>query len=213
MRRNSQRQNKKKGGAKTLRSGIRNYPAPHIVSLNQSHVFQLKNLITVTANGSGVIAGMIPCDPSATLAAPFASGAMFNEWTNIATLFSAIKCIQLECHFEPSSSDEVKGDSSIGIAIAGNLTSISNFATSYLATVDNADSQRWNPILDTSGRGRYHSIRHRPSLNWGGTATPASSAAVYAGAVGGIGMYGSTAVNLQAFTILVVGTYLLSNRS
>lgn len=156
---------------------------------------------------------MIPCDPSATLGAPFASGAMFNEWSTVATLFSAIKCIQLECHIEPSSSDEVKGDSSIGFAIASNRTSIANFATTYLATVDNADSQRWVPTLDTSGRGRYHSLRHIPSLQWGGTATPASSAAVYAGAVGGIGFYGSTAANLQCFTILVVGTYWLSNRS
>lgn len=211
--RRTKRQGKRSQGGKSVRSGSRNYPAPITIPLNDSKVFQFRNLITVTSNGSGVVAGMIPCDPSATLAAPFASGALFNEWSTVATLFSAIKCVQLECQFEPSSSDEVKGDSSIGFAIAGNLTAISNFATSYLATVDNADSQRWNPVLDTSGRGRYHAIRHRPSLNWGGTATPASSAAVYAGAVGGIGMYGSTAISLQVFTILVVGTYVLSNRS
>lgn len=194
-------------------SGFFKYPAPISIPLNQVIRVQLRNLITVTSNGSGVIAGMIPCDPSATLAAPFAAGALFPEWTNFGTLFSGIKCVQLECTFMPSSSDEVKGDASIGVAIAGNLTSISNFATSYIATMDNGDSQHWNPTLDTSGRGVYHSIKHRKSLLWGGTATPASSAAVYAGAVGGIGMYASTAVSLNLFSIRVVGTYLLSSRS
>jgi len=176
-------------------------------------MFQFRNLITVTSSVGGVVSGMIPCDPSATLGAPFAAGALFNEWTSIATLFSAIKCIQLECYARSGSSDEVKGDASIGIAIATNLTSIANFATSYLATMDNADSQVYNPVLDTTAKGAYHALKHRPSLNWGGTSTPASSSAVYAGAVGGIGFYGSTAVSLQVMTIQVVGTYLLSQRS
>jgi len=210
----------KRRGKKTFRkkekkvmSGRYLYPAPIVISQNQAIRWQFRNLITVTSSVGGIVSGMIPCDPSAVLAAPFAAGAMFPEWTNVATFFSAVKCIQLECYFQPASSDEVKGDSSIGVAIASNLTSISNFATSYVATMDNGDSQTWNPILDQSGRGIYHSLKHRPSLLWGGVATPASSAAVYAGCPGGIGMYQSTAVSLLVYTIRVVGTYLLSVRS
>jgi len=205
---------KKKGGGKGLvKVGFQLYPKPYKMPPTNTFLMQFRNLITITANGSGVVSGMLPCDPSATLAAPFASGAMFNEWTNVAALFSQIKCLQLECTFQSSSQDEVKGDSSIGMAIASNLTSISNFATSYLATMDNAESQSWPFIMDQSGIGRYHSMRHKRSLNWGGTATPASSAAIYAGCVGGIGIYCSTAINLQCATVMVVGTYLLSQRS
>jgi len=209
MRRESKRKPRRK---RQIVSGYQQYPAPYKV-VNKTYVIQFRNLITVTSNGSGVISGMIPCDPSATLSAPFASGALFPEWTNVAALFSAIKCIQLECTFVPSTSDEVKGDSQFGVSIAHNRTSISNFATSYAATEDNEDSQTWNAILDQSGRGRYHAFRHLKSLNWGGTATPASSAAVYAGAVGGIGMYCSTAVSLQLFTVHVCATYVLGQRS
>jgi len=206
---------KKRSERKTVTSGYGRYPSPISKPLNQAIVFQFRNLIAVTSNGSAVVSGTIPCDPSAILAAPFAAGAMFPEWaSNIQPLFSSVKCIQLECFFQPSTVDEVKGDSTLGVAIAGNLTSIANFAISYLATMDNGDSQDWNPMLDTSGRGRYHAIRHRKSLLWGGTATPASSAAIYAGAPGGIGVYGSfPAINSQVFTIRVVGTYLLSSRS
>jgi hypothetical protein len=213
MKKRFSRRSSRRKGERKVTSGFYRYPAPIVIPLNQAIRVQMRNLITVTSSVGGIISGMIPCDPSAVLAAPFAAGAMFNEWSSWAALFSAIKCVQLECTFMPSSSDEVKGDASIGVAIAGNLTSIANFATSYLAAMDNGDSHHWNPVLDTSGRGIYHSIRHRPSLNWGGTSTPASSSAVYAGAVGGIGMYASTAVSLNLFTIRVVGTYLLSNRS
>jgi len=216
MRRRGGKRNgsRRRGGRKLLASGTNKYPAPKRYVGASTIVFQFRNLITVTSNGSAIISGFIPCDPSATLAAPFAPGAMFNEWTSVATLFSQIKCLQLECHFSPASADDVKGDTSIGVVIAGNLTSISNFATSYVATMDNVDSQNWNPLMDHSGRGRYHAIRHRPTLAWGGTSTPASSAAIYAGCVGGIGMYGSFNANAtNFFNILVVGTYLLAQRS
>jgi len=213
LKRGNRRRSGKSRRPKTLRSGTYAYPAPVTLTPNRTYMLQFSNTITVTSTVGGIISGMIPCDPSAILAAPFAVGAMFPEWTNAATLFSAIKCVQLECHFSPSSSDEVKGDSSIGIAIASNRTSISNFAVSYIAVSDNTDRQLWNPTLDTSGRGRYHALKHNKSLLWGGVATPASSAAIYAGCVGGIGMYGSTAVSLQLFTIVVVGTYLMSQRA
>jgi len=215
----SQRSNRRKKsgqkrrGPKKFRSGTYSYPAPIALPPTRSYTIQLSNLITVTSNVGGNISGYIPCDPSAILAAPFAAGAMFPEWTLIAQLFSAIKCVQLECHLSPASSDEVKGDTNIGVIIASNMTSISNFATSYTAISDNADRQTWNPILDQSGRGRYHALRHRPTLQWGGTSTPASSAAVYAGAVGGIGFFGTGAVSLLTFTVMVVGTYRLSQRS
>jgi len=211
--RRGKKSERKKGGKRLVKVGYNLYPQPYRMPATNTFLIQFRNLITITANGSGVVSGMIPCDPSATLAAPFASGAMFTEWTNVASLFSQIKCLQLECTFYPSSQDEVKGDTSIGMAIATNITSISNFATSYVATMDNAMSQSWPFIMDQSGIGRYHALKHKKSLAWGGTATPASSAAIYAGCVGGIGIYCSTAISLQCATVMVVGTYLVSQRS
>lgn len=196
------------------RSNRRAFPSPFRMPPTRQQIFQFRNLITCTSNGSGIISGMIPCDPSATLAAPFAAGAMFNEWSSVATLFSQIKCIQLECWFHANTTDEVKGDIQTGLAMATNITSISNFATSYLATADNADSQLWTSLNDNSGRPRYHALKHRRSLGWGGVATPAASAANYIGCVGGIGIYGSSyVINTQYFTIKVVGTYRLAQRS
>lgn len=156
--------------------------------------------------------GTIPCAPESVLAAPFPAASLFPEYSSISTLYSHIKCIQLEITFMPCTSDEVKGDATIGLVISGNL--MRNGAPgSYAGAVDNGDSQSWNPVLDVSGRGRYHAIKHRPSLQWN-VSTTTGNTVNYSGCPGGIAMFGSGFLPSTAvFTALVVGSYLVSSRS
>lgn len=87
MKKRFSRRSSRRKGERKVTSGFFRYPAPIVIPLNQAIRVQMRNLITVTSSVGGIISGMIPCDPSATLAAPFAVGAMFNEWSSWAALF------------------------------------------------------------------------------------------------------------------------------
>jgi hypothetical protein len=195
-----------------IASGYQLYPAPLSIPLGNSVRIQLRNIITVTSDGSGVVNGTIPCNPAATLSAPFPSAALFSEWTNWSTVFAQVKAVQLECTFR-SAYVETKGDTITNLAISGNLQS-NGAPGSYAVVIDNGDSQTWPLTLDTAGVGRYHAIKHKKSLQWAAIASPFPSGNNYVGCPGGIGMYGSSyPVSTHLFDILVVGTYLLSSRT
>jgi hypothetical protein len=169
-------------------------------------------VVNVTSNGSGLIAGFIPCDPSSTLSSTFQTVAMFTEWSSLAALFSQIRCVQLEVTFVPLSLDEVKGDTTYSISISSNLQ-VATTPGSYGVVDDNCDSQLYPFATDTSGRGRYHALRHSPKLGFSSIGTPASST-IYSGCPGAIQIFASPLANSTIYlSCQIVGTYDLMSRS
>lgn len=192
-------------------SEYRRYPGPIEIPLNQSYMIQLRGFFGATTDGSGNIAGMIPCDPSATLSSVFGSVAMFNQWSSWVVLFRNIKCVAFEVKMLPCYTDEVKGDIAHALIVSGNLQAQIT-ASNYGGLSDNTDSQLYNPTLDTASKGLYHSIRHRKSLQWADVNTPVPGG--YAGCPGSISFYGAGfPASTQLVLIHVTGTYLLSNRT
>lgn len=193
-------------------SGYQRYPAPLRLPPTRRYRMQLRNVVNITSNGSGVISGAIPCDPSVTLSATFQSVAMFTEWTSLAGLFSLVRCIQLECTFLPLSLDEVKGDVNGSLSISSNLQ-VASAPGSYGLTDDNTDSQLYPFTGDTSGRGRYHAVRHRPTLTFMVVGTPSSST-IYSGCPGSIGIFcNPVAASTIYMSVQIVGTYEFMSRS
>jgi hypothetical protein len=181
--------------------------------LNQSVMIQLRNIAIGSTNGSGVIAGVIPCDPSSTLSATFGSNPLFPEWSDWSALFQHVKCVQLEVKLLAQTSDEVKGDVNRGLVVAGNLQNIT-VPSNYGSVADNGDSQIWNPLQDQSSRGLYHAIRHRSSIEWASSSTPSPSSIQYVGCPGGIAIYGDTLpASLGIILLHITGTYKVSSRT
>lgn len=219
----SKRQNKKNGKTSrftrsgpsngTVLSGYHRYPAPIKMPLSQQFRMQLSGAVGISTNSSGVIAGVLPCDPSVTLAAPFTATAMFAEWSNLLALFTQVKCIQLDVRIVPNQVDETKGTLDAVVAIAGNLQ-VTTTPSAISDLSDNPDCQLYPVLLDTAGVGRYHAIRHTNRLIFSSTASPNPSSSIYTGCPGGIAFYGSgLPVSTQLMNILYYGTYVFSTRS
>jgi hypothetical protein len=189
------------------------YPLMIRLPPSQKYTIQLRNQVNATSNGSGILAGFLPCDPSATLSATFQSVTQFTEWSSLTALFSQIRCLQYCARFYPATTDEVKGDILPVLAISGNLQ-LATAPGSYNITADNTDSQIYPFLLDTSGKGRYHSFNHdRKRLEYSSTGTPSSST-IYSGCPGAIQVYASgLPINTVSLTIHIVGTYQLMSRS
>jgi len=209
----STRKSTRRRASRYMLSDYRRYPAPIQRTPRSQIVIQLRNYFLGTTNGSGVFAAVIPCDPSATLSATFGSTALFPEWSDWLALFGSVKCIQLEVKLHSATTDEVKGDVNRGLIMAGNLQNVT-VPSNYTSVADNADSQSWNVLQDTTPTGRYHAIRHSRSLEWAAASLPVPSNSNYIGCPGGIAFYGDTMpANLTICTVHVVGTYKLMNRT
>jgi hypothetical protein len=200
-------------GMQVVTLGTRKYPTPATINLNRVVKMQFRNFITITSNGSGIVNGILPCSPLATLAAPFPVSAMFPEYAAYSALYANVKCVQFEATFYAATSDEVKGDTSIGMAISSNLQT-ATAPGSYSVIADNGDSQLWPSLLDTTASGRYHAFKHGRGLLWAASGTPVPDSNAYAGCPGGIGVYGSGYANSTLIaTVTVVGTYLFKSRA
>jgi len=206
---------KKWGGKKrkTTMSNHRRYPAPIQFELKQGFMVQMRNLVSMTTDGSGVLAGVVPCNPNATLSSAFGSVAIFSEWTNWAALFASVKCVQLEVICK-SKYVETKGDVPGVVVIGGNIQQGGSFPSTYATAADNTDSQTWNITNDTSGRGVYHAIRHLKKLMPAATNDPDPTGDAYIGCPGGIAFYGNALpITTSMMTVHIVGTYVVYSRT
>lgn len=187
-------------------------PMPIQVVPNRKYIIQFRNTFNLTCNGSAVLAGYIPFDPSATLSAAMGGGTLFNEWGSVANLFGAVRVVQAEIYLVRTLIDDSKGDSYGPVAMSSSITSVST-PGSYQAVIDNGDSQLWNCMQDYSGLTKYHSVKLRPA--WASTSTPnpGSSNGMMVGCPGCIQFYGSTlAISSTIAWGKVAITYELKNR-
>ncbi len=195
-----------------IRSGFQLYPAPIREALTQTIRMQLRNVAVLTSDSSGNVATYVPCDPSVNFSSELGGGSQFPEWATWATLFSHVKCVQLELVLKPATT-ETKGDITNSLALSGNLQLAASPGT-YQGVMDNADSQIYPVMFDTSGRGCYHAIRHRKNLEWASTNTPFPNSDIYSGCPGAIQIFGSGFQNSTGLCdVQVVGTYLVAIRS
>jgi hypothetical protein len=204
----------RKTGAMVM-SGFTRYPGPFRVPLNQSIIFQLRNVVALSTSGAGGIAAFIPADPSATLGTQLGSVAIFPEWTSINTLFQQVRIKQLEVTLQPQQLDETKGDIVSSMVIGGNLQTALT-PSSYNFVADNSDSQEWSPLNDTGGRGRYHAIKWPNNIPYANVTSPApSSGGNFAGGCCGSIQFFASALPVSSAicTIKIVGTYQFKCRT
>jgi len=186
-------------------------PVPRSFNTAKPYLIQLRNIFSGVSNGSGLLAGSIPFDPSVTLGSPFGSVAIFDEWKSVAALFGRIKLKEFTISMTPAYIDETKGDTFGLMALCSNASGTIVTPSTYDQIADNADSVIWNPIRDQSGVAKVHSFRPR-GLGWASTATP--------GGVTGLGCPGQFLILASSLpnsstilTFKLVGTYLVDNRT
>jgi hypothetical protein len=197
----------------TIVSGFRRYPGPIQMPPAQSIMIQLRNGFAGITNGSGVFGAVIPCDPSVTLSSAWGSVSLFPEYSDWLALFGQIKCVALEVKMLPQSIDEVKGDTPGVLNYSSNLQTVA-VPTSAQQVADNADSNFWNVLSDSTSMGRYISLRHKKSIGWAASGTPVPSNSNYIGCPGGIAFYANgLPVNTGIIYVHVTGTYMLMNRT
>jgi hypothetical protein len=186
-------------------------PSPQRTPTSKSWVIPINGFTALTTSGAGTISGFLPCDPSATLSAPFSSGVMFPEWTSLATLFGQVRLVQMELRLTPCGVDETKGDVTNPLAYSP-VQATASAPSSYQAVMDNAGSSLWNCLTDTSGKTRYTSIRGRGNI-FASTSSPAPSTSIYAGCPGGFGFYLTpTPVSTQICLIAIKAVYEFRDR-
>jgi hypothetical protein len=126
---------------------------------SQQVIFQLRNVLTLSSDGSGHVHTYLAFDPSATTQSNFGTVAIFPDYTDITALFQRVKLLQFEVTMTPMLLDDVKGDSLLPLII-GSVASGTPSAPSSATTVsDNGDSLMWNPLRDYSGVAKYISRR------------------------------------------------------
>jgi len=175
---------------------------------------QLRGYCGAASNGSGVLAGAIPFDPSATLSSTFGSASMFTEWTNYSNTYQNVKVLQFEVEMVRVQTDDTKGDIPEPLIIASSTSPSLVVPSTFQQVVDNGDSQIWPVIQDYSGKGRYHAVR-MSQLTWALTSTPnpGSSTGIGAGCPGSIILFGTGyPASVQIISIKITGTYLLRTR-
>jgi hypothetical protein len=144
-------------------------------------------MVQIASNSSGVAAGNIYCDPTA-------SYANFPEFVNYAnSLWSEYRIVQMRVTLTtnlPFSGVEIKGDT-FPMGLAPNLRATSAIVTPTAMNqiVDNNGSKLWNILADTNGRGFTMVMKfNRLSFN----TTSVSGSPEYAGAPGSISYYCTT---------------------
>ncbi len=189
------------------------FPPPIVIAQTAIRREQLGAVFSAVTNGSGVFAGFIPFDPSATLGTPFNSVALFPEYTSFASIYGQVKAVQMDIRMVPTTQNETKGDTNEGLAIASNLQ-VASAPTGYTDVADNRDCQLWSFITDNSGRERFHSAKHRPDLQWASTTNPVPTSTQYVGCPGSILFYGSSLpVSLKIMLVMCRVTYLFTDRT
>jgi len=172
---------------------------------------QLRNIVSVTSNGSGVIAGYLPFDPSATLSSLFGGVANFTEWSSIQNLWSRVKLKEFTVSMVPSYIDDTKGDNFFGLCVASNATASYSNPSSYSNAADNVDSILWNPVKDLSGSAKVMSYRPK-GLGWGPCSSPATNTGL--GCPGSFIFYGTGfPVSTAIIGMKIVGTYIFDSRT
>lgn len=188
------------------------YPAPFRQNLQTSITVVLTNNLPLTTDGSGVIQAIVPCNPNATTGSNLGAVSLFPEWASWATLFGAIKCIQLEITVMNTTLDETKGDV-VGLLHFGGNLQTATAPSSVSVLEDNIDYQNWNILMDTSGTGRYHALRHK-QLAWAASSSPIPTGTIGAGCPGGIGLYASALpLSTTVGNVRVRGIYKLKSRT
>jgi len=168
--------------------GIMNPRSSFNVNARQSMIFRLAQTVTLSSNGSGILAAIIYNDPTSGFA-------NFTEHTSdLSNLFNEFRFIQTRVQF--ISTIETKGDTSVLVI------GYQNRGTSTMATpssgnqvADNQPSYLWAVSNDTSARGftvkqRINGIAYN---NTNSTSSPD-----YAGAPGGWQIYGAGFPNSTA---------------
>jgi len=202
----------KRGRSKTIMSNFTKFPAPISIPVRKGYMFQCRNYVSMASDGSGILAGVIPGNPNATLSSAFGSVALFSEWTNIAALFAAVSIVQLEVVIIPKYV-ETKGDVPGNVIVGSQFVSGGSFPNTYPTAADNQDSQSISVTNDTSGRGTYHAMRW-PRKPPAATNDPDPTGDALIGAPGGIAIYGAgMPITTSLLGIKVVGTYILYARS
>lgn len=193
-------------------SNFTRFPAPISIPVKKSIMFQMRNYVAMSSDGSGVIAGIIPGNPNATLSSAFGSVALYPEWTNVAALFAGVEIVQLEVVIIPKYV-ETKGDVPGNVIVGTQFIVAGSFPNTYQTAADNQDSQSISITNDTSGRGTYHAMRW-PRKPPSATNDPDPTGDSLIGAPGGISIYGSgMPITTSLIGIKIVGTYRLYARS
>jgi hypothetical protein len=188
------------------------YPPMVVPPLRRTRI-QMRGFLTGTTNGSGVLAGYIPFDPSVNSSSAFNSTTPFNEWTSLANLYGEVRLIQFEVQMCRIFADETKGDIWNALYYA---TSAQNAAVpgTIQVVVDNGDCQMWSVLADQTGSNRYISSRTDRKIPFALTSQPTPSGGVVGGCSGSFICFGN---NLPASSNLimckVVGTYEFRNRT
>jgi hypothetical protein len=193
-------------GGKKSRRGVLGSMVRSLRSPDNVTMIRLCGTLTASNNSSGILAGVIPCDPSAS---GLSNAEFVAYWVN---LYGEIKLHAFSVQFIPSF-EESKGAYPTGnpLAIATSLSS-SFVPNAYSTLVDNADSKLYNILNDTTRNGYTHRF-HTGALSWGSTASPAGLSPS-AGTPGSIGFYGTNygSTVSQMLFMIYEGFYLLRNR-
>jgi len=136
----------------------------------------------VATSGGGVIAGVVPADPTL-----INNGTIHPEYTAWSSLYGEIIVDSLTVRFFPRFA-ESKSVSTDGtpLAIAGS-TNVSSPPASLDVVLDNASSRSWNFLNDASSSGFRYELRY-PWLNYLASASPGGTTG--SGTPGGVGFYG-----------------------
>jgi len=135
------------------------------------------------SDGSGVIAGVLPSDPTL-----INNGTIHPEYAAWQTLYSEIRVVSMVVNFFPRFA-ESKSTSTDGtpMAIAGSTNNTAT-PTSIDTVLDNASSVAWNFLNDASARGFRFQFNY-PGLLFAASSSPGAITAT--GTPGGIGFYGT----------------------
>lgn len=190
-------------------------PLPMPSSPMVEYKITLRNNLTLTSSGGGVVNTFLQSDPSSTTSSFFGTVTQFPEWATWANLFGQVKLLQFEIRLLPVYIDDTKGDSAVPLAFGTDINPAIVVPGSYPNVLDNSDSQLWQPYRDYSGKPFYHAYK-ATQLPWASTGTPnpGFSNGVAAGCPGGIQFYGGTFPNSTAIVdVVVTGHYLLRGKS
>jgi len=184
--------------------------AGSLVSLNTVYKFRLvpndASPPSLTS-AAGIIKGFQSVDPSG------AGTWTASEWASLISLFSEIKFDSFEMKFWPvnhSSTALTTATLGNGLAISGVLSTVTVAPTTWNAVIDNADSQIYAFMNDTTDRVFVHRIKGT-EISWAIVTTPNPGS--YAGCPGSIQYYGNGLVTAQPLLLYsMVGIYSFRSR-
>jgi len=184
---------------------------PQGFSASQSQRVRAVFVMTYSSNGSGVISGVIPFDPTST---NLNITEFTSDWANLYTQYR-LWGVRLRCFSAITSAIiETKSANYKPIALGFQFRSTASLATptSYAQVIDNQPSRMWAVASDTTPGGILMTQRTPNSINY--LETNASTSPGYAGAPGGFQFYGDTfTTTIPVFTVFMEVFYQLRSRS